>query len=189
MNLKWHDEFVALCALFPSEELSEEEWAWQGHLACGDSCRIVFEEHRNLRDNVTPVTTAIASLDSESKPETSSFSLDAAERELMSQLRSGPTDQQSHRHPKTRWQVPASMLAACVLGLVGLIGFHVIRSKEELKTKLAAPIAVEGAPRPAVPANKRAVLRPALQRAQEQVAQLDQQLGSRSTIKFVCGQN
>ena len=179
MNPKWHHEFVALCALFPSGELSEEEWTLlQVHLAYCDSCRIVFEEHRNLRDNVTPVVTPIAYLASESKPETSSSTLDAAERELMSQLNSGPNDQQSHRHPKTRWQVPASMLAACVLGLVGLIGFHVIRSKEELKTKLAAPIPVEGAPRPAVPTNGRADLRPALKRAQEQVAQLHQQLSA-----------
>jgi hypothetical protein len=42
VNQQWHDEFVALCALFPSGELSEEEWVLlQVHLAYCDPCRAV----------------------------------------------------------------------------------------------------------------------------------------------------
>ena len=110
MTPQWHDEFVALCALFPSGELTEEEWALlQVHLAYCDSCRVLFEEYRHLANNVMPVVAAIASSDSESKPGTSSFSLDAAEKRLMSQLSSGPTEQET-RNRKTRWQIPAGIL-------------------------------------------------------------------------------
>ena len=82
---------MPLCALFPSVELTEEEWALlQVHLAYCDSRRVVFEEYQHLADNVTPVMAAFASSNSESKPRTSSFSLDAAEQRLMSQLSSSP---------------------------------------------------------------------------------------------------
>ena len=102
MNPQWHDEFVALCALFSSGELAEEERALlQVHLACCDSCRELFAEYRHLADNLMPVVAAIATPDSESKPGNSSFSLDAAERRLMSQLSSRPSDEQSHPRRKT----------------------------------------------------------------------------------------
>jgi hypothetical protein len=43
VNPQWHNEFAALCALFPLGELSEEEWALlQVHLAYCDSCLVVF---------------------------------------------------------------------------------------------------------------------------------------------------
>jgi hypothetical protein len=47
-----HDEFVALCALFPSGELSEEEWALlQVHLAYCDSCLATFRNHQHLAES------------------------------------------------------------------------------------------------------------------------------------------
>jgi anti-sigma-K factor RskA len=174
-----HDEFVALCALFPTGELTEEEWALlQVHLAYCDSCRVLFEEYRHLANNVMPVVAAIASSDSESNPGTSSISPDAAEQRLMSQLSSRPTDQQSHHRRKTRWQIPAGILAACALGVACLIGLHFVRSKEELKTQLTAPIVVRGTPQPASGTGAGADLRPALERAQEQVATLQQQISA-----------
>jgi hypothetical protein len=93
VNPKWHNEFVALCALFPSGGLTEEEWALlQVHLAYCDSCRVVFHHYEHLADNVMPVVAAIAYSDPEFKPETSSFPLDEAEQGLMSQLNRSPTD-------------------------------------------------------------------------------------------------
>jgi hypothetical protein len=102
INPQWHDEFVALCALFPSGELTEEEWAWlQVHLAYCDSCRVAFEEHQALADYLMPLLAAIACSDSESTPETSPFSLHAAEQRLMSQLSSRPTDHRPHHRRNT----------------------------------------------------------------------------------------
>jgi hypothetical protein len=93
VNPRWHDEFVALCALFPSGELSEEEWALlQVHLAYCDSCRAVFRHYEHLKNNVMPVVAAIAYSDSDFDPETLCFSLDEAEQRRMSQLNRSPTD-------------------------------------------------------------------------------------------------
>ena len=102
---------VRSAPLFPSGELSEEEWALlQVHLAYCGCCRVVFKEYRHLADNVMPVVASIASSDSESKPGTSSFSPDPAEQRLMSQLSSRPTDHKSHHRRKTGWQTPAGSL-------------------------------------------------------------------------------
>jgi hypothetical protein len=51
-------------------------------------------------------------------------------------------------------------------------------TKEELKTQMTAPIVVEGTPQPASPTGAGADLRPALERAQKQVATLHQQLSA-----------
>jgi hypothetical protein len=133
VNPQWHDEFVALCALFHSGELGEEEWALlQVHLAYCDSCRAVFRHYEHLANKVMPVVAAINYSDAEFKPETSSFSLDEAEQSMMSQLNSRPTDQESHHRRKIRWQIPAGMLAACTLGMAVFIGLHFVRSKQFL---------------------------------------------------------
>ena len=131
MNPQWHDEFVALCALFPSGELSEEEWALlQVHLAYCDLCLVVFRRYEQLADKVVPAVAAIAYSDSEFEPDTSSFSLDEAEPRLMSQLNSRHTDHESHHRRKSRGQIPAAMMAACALGVAVFIGLHFFRSKK-----------------------------------------------------------
>ena len=174
-----HDEFVALCALFPSGEPTEEEWALlQVHLAYCGSCRVLFEEYRHLADNVMPVLAAIACSDSESKPGTSSFSLDRAEQRLMSHLSACPADHESPHRRKTRWQIPARIPAACAWGVARLIDLHIVRSKEGLKTQLAASVVAQGTPQPASGTGAGADRRPALVPAQEQVATLHQQLSA-----------
>ena len=131
MNPQWHDEFVALCALFPSGELSDEEWALlQIHLAYCDSCLMVFRQYERLADKVMPVVPAIAYSDAEFEPETSSFSLDEAAQSLISQLNSRPTDHESHHRRKIRWQIPMGMLAACALGVAVFICLHFVRSRQ-----------------------------------------------------------
>lgn len=71
MNPQWHEEFLALCALYPSGELAEEEWALlQVHLAYCDSCRHAFEEHEQMMQEVVPALAFAAA--SPSTPEPSS---------------------------------------------------------------------------------------------------------------------
>jgi hypothetical protein len=53
VNPQFHDEFIALCAQFFAEELTDEEWALlQVHLAYCDSCHERFEEYQRLRPDV-----------------------------------------------------------------------------------------------------------------------------------------
>jgi hypothetical protein len=149
VNQQWHDEFVALCALFPSGELSEEEWALlQVHLAYCDPCRAVFRRYEQLAKKVMPVVAAIAYSDSAFEPETSSFSLDEAEQRLMSESNSRPTDRESDRRRTTKWQIPAGILAVCALAVACLIGFHFVRSKQltaSTKQPGGACMAISGA--------------------------------------------
>jgi hypothetical protein len=131
VNPQWHNEFVALCALYPSGRLTEEEWALlQIHLAFCDSCLVVFHHYEHLADNVMPVVAASADSDHEFEPETSSFSLDEAEQRLMSELNCRPTDHESQHRQKTRWKISAGMLAACALGVACALGLRFVRSKQ-----------------------------------------------------------
>ena len=49
VNLQFHSEFVALCALFYLDEISEEEWAvLQIHMAYCDSCHKRFLDFQRI---------------------------------------------------------------------------------------------------------------------------------------------
>jgi hypothetical protein len=77
-------------------ELTEEEWALlQVHLAYCDSCRVVFEQYKQLTSDVVPVMAASAYSEIDDKSEAVPFSLAAAEQRLMSQLASVPAKEQS----------------------------------------------------------------------------------------------
>jgi anti-sigma factor RsiW len=96
VNLQFHDEFIALCALFFAGELTDEEWALlQVHLAYCDSCRTRFEEYQRLHAEVVPLMAASAAAEPESVAKTSGFSLEAAERRLMAQVNTAPVARDS----------------------------------------------------------------------------------------------
>ena len=89
MNTRWHDEFLTLCALFPTGELTDEEWALlQVHLAYCDSCLAAFREYEQIAHEVLPALAATANslYENEEDIASSSFSLAAGERKLMRQL-------------------------------------------------------------------------------------------------------
>lgn len=176
MTPQWHDEFVALCALFPSGELTEEEWALlQVHLAYCDSCRAAFEEYQQLANDVMPAVAASAYSEAENKTEASSFSLEAAEQRLMGQLNSAPIGQEPLHHRKIIWRTSAGLIAACMVGTACLLGPRLIRTKTRPATPVSAVASPEGA-RPVIPDSAQPDLRPALGLAQHQVTILQQQL-------------
>ena len=135
MNPQWHDEFVALCALFPSGELTEEEWALlQVHLAYCDSCRAVFDQYQQIASDVVPVMAASAASELDSKPGPSSFSVEAAEQRLMGRLDTVPVEPISARSGRYPWQVTAWALAAC-MALAALAGLHRYHSNAGTQTQ------------------------------------------------------
>lgn len=176
MNPQWHDEFVALCALFPSGELTEEEWALlQVHLAYCDSCRVAFDEYQQIASDVVPVMAASAASESDITPGSTSFSLEAAEQRLMGRLDSMPVDQLSARSRRLPWQVSAGVLAACVTLAVALTGLHFYRSKAERATQSSTVAQVE-APKPVMAASDQTKLRSELEHTQQRIAELQQQV-------------
>lgn len=173
MNAQWHDEFVALCALYPSGELTEEEWALlQVHLAYCESCQEVFAEYRQIVNEVVPVMAAANAEDDDESPE----SLRAAEERLMAaldELPSSPTKKLSSRYSKV---IPSLAIAAGIAG-VGWLGFHFGSSKRVLPTAGSAAV-VRQEPLPAGVSSTRPDLGPELQSAQREIAALQADLNS-----------
>ena len=61
MNPHFHDEFVALCALYHSGEISEEEWALlQIHMAYCDPCHERFLQYQQIASDLVPAMAAVA---------------------------------------------------------------------------------------------------------------------------------
>jgi hypothetical protein len=177
MNPQWHDEFVALCALFPSGELTEEERTLlQVHLAYCDSCRVAFREYQQITNDVMPVMASSVYSELENNLEASSFSLEAAAQRLMSQLDFVSTDRESQPHRSISWRIPVGMIAACAVGVACLIGLHLMHSKMQSATQAVAVSKVEQPLRPAAPTTADTNLRPRLEVAQSEIVTLQQRL-------------
>lgn len=144
MNPQLHDEFVALCALFYSGEISDEEWALlQVHLAYCDSCRSTFEQYKQIAEDVIPAMAASAAAESEGIPVESTSSLDDAERRLMESLHVVSSQPKPSVPKKSSWRLALVGLAACFLVLVAFASVHFARSKmnQSARTTPSLPMA------------------------------------------------
>lgn len=129
MNPRLHDEFVALCALFYSGELTEEEWALlQVHMAYCEDCRRTFEDYRHISGEVIPVMAAAAAAGSASFPRESAASLEDAERRLMSRLDTVSKPQPSPILKGIPWRL-GSAIAAGVLVLAVFAASYMVRKR------------------------------------------------------------
>lgn len=175
MNPQWHDEFVALCALFPSGELTDEEWALlQVHLAYCPSCRVVFDECQRIAAIVIPVM-ASAALEAEPQPQASPFSLQAAENRLMNSLDSGAADKPLNNQRKIGWQISGLAMAVCLTVAAGLVVRHHFQSQNPHVTPSTALSRAESSPTLAATPRPEADLRSKLELAQSRVAELQEQ--------------
>ena len=175
MNPQWHDEFVALCALFPSGELTDEEWALlQVHLAYCPSCRVAFDEYQQIATDVIPVMVS-AALEAEAQPQASSFSLHVAEKRLMNSLDPGTADKPSGNRRKTRWQVSGLAMAVGLTVVAGLVVRHHFQSQNLHVTPSTALSHAESRPTLAATPDPEIDLRSKLELAQSRVAILQEQ--------------
>jgi anti-sigma-K factor RskA len=141
VNPQLHDEFVALCALFCSGEISDEEWALlQVHLAYCDSCRSTFEQHKQIAKDVIPAMAASAAAELKTAPVESAQSLGEAERRLMSSLHVVSSQTRPSIPEKSSWRLALGGLAACFLALVAFAGVHFVRSRRNNPTLTVASI-------------------------------------------------
>jgi hypothetical protein len=175
VNFQWHDEFVALCALFPSGELTEEEWALlQVHLAYCDSCRAAFDEYQQIASEVIPVVAASAASELDSRPGPASFSVEAAERRLMGRLDTMPVEPISARSRRYPWQVTAWAVAACI-ALAALAGLHRYRSSAGSSAQPNTVAHVE-VPKSAAASTDQTNLRSQLEQTRQRTAELQRQV-------------
>ena len=176
MNPQWHDEFVALCALFSSGELTEEEWALlQVHLAYCDSCRMAFEQYQRIASDVIPMMASSAALDARTESEANSFSLHAAEKRLMSRLDSAPVDQATKEGKPTRWQTYAGVLAACIAVAAVLMALPLHRSKAVSVTTSTPAVQMPGNPKSNATSGSEVELGSRLEAAERKITELEQQ--------------
>lgn len=177
MNPQFHDEFVALCALYYSDEISEEEWALlQIHMGYCDACHEKFLDYERITSGAIPAMAAVAAAEHDISPRASDPSLEKAEKELMGRLNAAPSLREPSRRPGLGWRLPAALTAAaCGLILATVFGVELarVRSRPEAKAteNPVQPRTVQPVSGP--PSQD---LEQALTRSQEQVASLQQQL-------------
>jgi hypothetical protein len=176
VNPQFHDEFVALCALYHSGEISEEEWALlQIHMSYCDSCHERFQQYQQIASDVIPAMAAAAASESDHAPDESADSLDAAEKKLKSRLDSLPADQKIQSKRKLPWRISAALIAACVVAAACMVGLHLTYSKRQPATQAASSaVAPQAKPAQSVPAtNAQQTLKHA-----EEVASLQPQIAA-----------
>ncbi len=144
MNPQLHDEFVALCALFYSGEISDQEWALlQVHLAYCDSCRSTFEQYKQIAEDVIPAMAASAAAESQAAPVESASALGEAERRLMESLHVVSSQPKPSVPEKSLWRLTLVGLAACFLVLVAFASVHFARNRmnQSARTTPSLPMA------------------------------------------------
>ena len=177
MNQQLHDEFVALCALYYSGEISEEEWALlQIHMGYCDSCHQRFLEYQRITSDVIPAMAAVAVSELDHAPRESANTLEAAERRLMSKLDSLPAE--TKPAPDQRrfgWRLSTTLIAACALVLASVLGVELARMNSKPGAKgtqtLGQPRVAQATGSPMIQDTQQALMR-----TQEQVSSLEQQI-------------
>lgn len=176
MNPHFHDEFVALCALYHSGEISEEEWALlQIHMAYCDSCHERFLQYQQISSEVLPAMAAVAASEVAGLPQQSDADIHAAELRLMSRLdEASPKETPAPKH-KIAWRLPLALAATLLLALAGLIVFRHGGSRQEAKVAPnSAPVKdAHSAPAPTEPAR---AVEPVVASPQVNATSLEQQL-------------
>jgi hypothetical protein len=177
LNPQFHDEFVALCALFYAGELSEEEWALlQIHMAYCDSCQERFLQYERVASDVIPAMAAVAAFDLDGVLEESADSMDAAEQRLMGKLESIPTSQQAARERKYSWRIPGALVAACLVAAASFVGIHLIRTNSPSPVQTIPHVLTHEAPQSPAPIAPEAVEQLALKHAHDEIESLQKQL-------------
>jgi hypothetical protein len=179
VNLQFHDEFIALCALFFAGELTDEEWALlQVHLAYCDSCRTKFEEYQRLHANVIPLMAASASSEPEGAAKPSGFSLEVAEQRLMAKLDTAATAAEPRRRRKIPWALAAGLLAVIALGITSLLHMQFTTLKREAELQPTPPQNSSRASKPVAPANHEALSPPVPKAGEPDTEKLQERLNA-----------
>jgi hypothetical protein len=179
VNPQLHDEFIALCALFYSGEISDEEWALlQVHLAYCDSCRNNFEQYKQIAKDVIPTMAGSVAAESKAEPIESASSFDAAEQRMMNSLHVVSSQPKLPVQAKSSRRLALGAVAACFLVLVAAASVHFagIRKDQSALTTPSLRVA-----KPPVSSNDTAAddqQQHELDQSRQQIAELQQRLAA-----------
>lgn len=180
VNPEFHHEFEALCALYSSGDLSEEEWALlQIHMGYCDRCHEKFLEYQQITDDLMPLLAAAAANGKEPLQEPGA----ARQRPRHRVPVAGQAEPEiGERAPlRPHWKLPVLVLAAAAAGLACLLGVRFLRlqtAQTQLAVARSGQSSVNSAPRensasPHSPDDQKK-----LQRDQDQIALLEHRLAS-----------
>ena len=176
MNPQFHDEFVALCALHHTGEISEEDWALlQIHMAYCDSCHERFLQHQQIASDLVPAMAAVAASEAGVVPQQSPQALRAAEQRLMSRLDLASPKADPEKKGKVPWQLPVAVAAACLIAVACVVTFRRMDLKQEVQVQPDHPLVQEAHSSPA-PTGSGPAVESAAQSPQGNTASLEQQL-------------
>jgi hypothetical protein len=179
VNPQFHDEFVALCALFHSGEISDEEWALlQVHMAYCDSCHERFLQYQRIASEVMPAMAGVMAADLDQAPKESAEALAAAEQRLLGRLKSLPSHKEASRKQTFSWRPSTALVAAFGVAIVCLVGIRFAHLKK-LPAMQAVPPALDRQVAAPTTLNKpEADNEEALKRSQQDNANLRAQLSA-----------
>ena len=177
VNPRLHNEFVALCALFYSEEITDEEWALlQVHMAYCDSCRRTFEEYKHVTDEVIPALAASAAAESANGSGESATAVDDAERRLMGRLNSVSSSQPAPVSKAVAWRLFGGAVAVCVVVIAVFATSHFMRSMRREGSRPQDSTTTTGQLSSPAPAHGNRDELLALQRDKDEIARLQHQV-------------
>lgn len=124
MNPEFHEQFAALCALYYSDEITEEEWSLlQVHMAYCESCEQRFREFQKLAKHAVPMmASAAAESDETSTVQESPEAFREAEQRLLDNLPQLRVPAEKSRVISRGWRM-ALAASAVVCVAVGSVYF------------------------------------------------------------------
>lgn len=159
-----HEEFLELCALSTTEELTAEEWArLNEHLAYCASCAEAKKEYERVVATTIPALAAEFAAEHGSESPSGSWSIEKAEADLMDALRGEPkpTEENPKSEPKpTPWKHPRLLaIAALILATCSTAAYQ-IGMLQGRKSEVADVWAASPAPKAAARLKQPAPLQP-----------------------------
>jgi hypothetical protein len=145
-----HEEFLSLCALSTTGELTAGEWSrLNEHLAQCEECRHAKQEYERVVGTTIPALAAEAGYEEKIGSPSGSWSIEQAEADLMDALRRepSPTEDNPKSEPKsTPWKHPRLLaIAALILATCSTAAYQIgmlqTRKPEVADVRTAAPVA------------------------------------------------
>jgi hypothetical protein len=143
-----HEEFLELCALSTTGELTAAEWArLNAHLAHCEECRHSKEEYERVVATTIPELAAEARSESDAGGPPGAWSIEQAEADLMDALRGepSPVEENPKSEPKsTPWKHPRLLaIAALILATCSTAAYQIgmlqSRKPEVADVRAASP--------------------------------------------------
>jgi hypothetical protein len=137
VNPQFHDEFIALCALFYSGEISDEEWALlQIHMQFCDACHERFMQYQHLTSSVIPAMAAVAAEEFGFQEE-SEASIDAAEKRLMNLIDSTPIQEIEPKRISKNWLQSRTLFVLAAAMILCTACVLLLHKKSESQSSIA----------------------------------------------------